>query len=354
VSNSAFDPLGENQEGWRWYASDVAVPRLWDVARASGYRTALIDWPVTVGARADLHIPEFWRARVPEDLKLIASLSTPPDILERVAEEFPTFREGFRPQDVSDEAGFDVAIHALRHVRPHVVFLHVWQVDAAQHKYGLWSPQAVKAIENADRQLSRLLAATDDLGLASSTAFVVASDHGFRAVERCYHPNALLRRAGLLQVRDGKVVGWDATVLTNHGSAFVYLKRPDDTALASRTRAAFEKVARSEPKAIAKLFDQEDIRNMGGDPNAWLALEAAPGAYFGTGHERWQTPPTYQANHGYDPDQPEMLASLLMFGAGVSPGELEGARLIDIAPTAARWLGLTLPDAEGRALGTGP
>jgi len=45
-----------------------------------------------------------------------------------------------------------------------------------------------------------------------------------------------------------------------------------------------------------------------------------------------------------------MKASLILFGAGVPHGSLAGARLIDIAPTVARYLGLTLPHPDGQPL----
>src|SRR6187402_862784 len=46
VANRAFDPLEKNQEGWRWYAEDVKVPRVWDLASDAGYSSAVINWPV--------------------------------------------------------------------------------------------------------------------------------------------------------------------------------------------------------------------------------------------------------------------------------------------------------------------
>jgi len=97
VTNAAFDPLEKNQGAWRWYDEEVKVPRIWDVALAAGYRTALIDWPVTVGETATFHVPEVWRARVSEDLLLIRALSTP-GLLNGVAAAYPTFAAGFRPQ----------------------------------------------------------------------------------------------------------------------------------------------------------------------------------------------------------------------------------------------------------------
>src|SRR5262249_30398225 len=56
-SNAVFDPLGTNQEGWYWYASDIRVPTLWDAARTAGIRTASVNWPVTVGAAITWDIP---------------------------------------------------------------------------------------------------------------------------------------------------------------------------------------------------------------------------------------------------------------------------------------------------------
>jgi hypothetical protein len=39
-----------------------------------------------------------------------------------------------------------------------------------------------------------------------------------------------------------------------------------------------------------------------------------------------------------------------MLGAGITPGPLKGARLIDVAPTVAHWLGLELQGVDGRDL----
>ena len=353
-TNAIFDPLGKNHDAWRWYAEDVSVPRVWDVAYAAGYRTALIDWPVTVGAKATYHVPEFWRAKQPEDVKLIRALSTP-DLLERVSAAYPDFRAGFRPQDVTDEAGTDIAEYLVLQARPHLVFLHVWQVDAAQHAHGVWSHPARAAIENADRQLARLLAAVERAGIASETTLVVASDHGFANVTRCVNPRSLLQRAGLLTFdAAGKPTAWQADVLSATGAAYVYLNEPHDAALKARVLTVFETARASGTSGIARIFSTEEVRALGGDPAAFLALEPELGTYFGGGHDTYETPPVYQGVHGYDPNRPEMKASLILFGAGVPHGTLDGARLIDIAPTVARWLGLTLPHVDGRPLAVTP
>jgi predicted AlkP superfamily pyrophosphatase or phosphodiesterase len=353
-TNAEFDPREQNQDAWRWYAEDVRAPRVWDVAYQAGYRTALVDWPVTVGAKATYHVPEFWRAKRPEDVKLIRALSTP-GLLESVSAAYPDFSAGFRPQNVADEAGTDIAEYLVQTAQPHLMFLHIWQVDATQHHFGLWSSEARSAIETADRQIARLLAVVERAGIASSTAFVVASDHGFANVARCVNPRVLLRDAGLLEFDPaGKATAWDADVLSSSGIAYVYLNRPDDAALKERVRQVFETARQTGTSGIGRIFRGDEVAALGGDPSAFLALEAELGTYFGGGHDTYDTPPSYKAVHGYDPNRPEMKASLILFGAGVPHGKLEGARLVDVAPTVAHWLGLTLPNVDGHVLEVAP
>ena len=352
-ANTAFDPLDKNQKAWRWYAEDVPVPRVWDVAYGAGYRTALVDWPVTVGAQATFHVPEFWRAKQPDDVKLIRALSTP-GLLERVSAAYADFKGGFRAQDVTDAAGTDIAEYLVLHEQPHLMFLHIWQVDAAQHHDGLWSKGAISAIENADKQLARLLAAIERAGIAKDTVLVVASDHGFASVSRCVNPRVLLRDAGLLTLdAAGKPTAWQADVLASSGTAYVYLNDPHDPALEQRVRQRFEGAQKGGKSGIARIFSAAEVAKLGGDPAAFLALEAEPGTYFGSGYDAYETPSIYQGVHGYDPNRVEMKASLLFYGAGVSHVKLEGARLVDVAPTVAELLGLTLPETDGRPLAIG-
>jgi predicted AlkP superfamily pyrophosphatase or phosphodiesterase len=350
VTNSAFDPLEVNQNAWRWYDVDVKVPRLWDVAREAGYRTAVLDWPVTVGETATYHVPEFWRAKVPEDTKLIAALSTP-GLLDEVSARFPEFRAGFRPQDVSDEAGMDLAIHVLERHQPHVLFLHIWQVDAAQHHFGLESGEAKQAIETADEQIARLLQTLSKTGLLSKSVLVVASDHGFAPVTRCVNPSYLLQRARLLEVDGaGRVTDWQAAAIPAHGVAYVYVRDAANAELRARTLKVFQDQIQAGNSGIARILDHTQILALGGDPEAFIALEAEAGTYFGTGREQYDSAPSYRATHGYSPEQPQMRASLILYGATVTHGQIIDARLIDIAPTLAGMLGLSLGATDGRPL----
>jgi predicted AlkP superfamily pyrophosphatase or phosphodiesterase len=350
VSNLALDPLEKNLDGWRWYGEDVKVPRVWDVARAAGYRTALIEWPVTVGEKATFLVPELWRAKTSEDLKLLRALSTP-GLFAAVAAAYPDFYARFRPGDIDDDGSTDIAAYVLATGKPHLTFHHIFDVDGAQHGHGIWSDEARAAIENADRQIGRLLTASEQAGIAAETALVLASDHGFANVTRCLNPNALLLQAGLLKLdTQGRVSDWDATAQPNGGSAYVYTRRPADAQLEAAVLSVFEDAKRAPNSGIARLLRRDEILAIGGDPDAFIALEAEPGTFFGKGRGPYETPTSLRGMHGYDPARPEMKASLILFGPTIAHGELASARLIDIAPTVAGWLGLELAGVDGKPL----
>ncbi len=67
-NNQEFDPFQRYRSAWNWYAPQIRVPTLWQVAHRAGLRTASIGWPVSAGATdVDYLIPEYWRGNSPSD-----------------------------------------------------------------------------------------------------------------------------------------------------------------------------------------------------------------------------------------------------------------------------------------------
>ena len=135
---------------------------------------------------------------------------------------------------------------------------------------------------------------------------------------------------------------------------YVYLNNAQDAALRAKALKLFEDKAREPNSGIGRVLRQAEISTLGGDPEAFLALDAAPGVTFGAGYGgEYDAPLTVKAMHGYDPNRPDMRASLVLYGPGIEKGKLRDARLIDIAPTVASWLQLPLT-AEGKPLQAQP
>jgi predicted AlkP superfamily pyrophosphatase or phosphodiesterase len=95
LNNGPFDPLGQNANGWFWYAEDIKVPTLWDVAGDAGLVTANVDWPVTVGARIRHNIVQYWHGAPGEDHKLLRALSTP-GLLDEAEKDVGPYPAGYQ------------------------------------------------------------------------------------------------------------------------------------------------------------------------------------------------------------------------------------------------------------------
>lgn len=350
VSNLAWDPLNRNRQGWRWYAEDMRAPALWDAALARGLSAALVWWPATVGARATVVVPEIWRSGTEEDRKLLRSVATP-GVLDAVAARFPNFAAGFTPPAVKDESVGDIAVHLIETLRPHLLMLHLPQLDHEEHAAGPFSAAASAAMENADRQIGRVIAAAKSAGTWNETALIVLSDHGFQRVSQSVRPGILLSQRGLVTLQGGRIATWKAVLDATAGHAYIYVKDPADRETRESLLEIFLPLADKPASGIRRVYRQDEIRAKGGDPLAYLALEAADGFDIIDGYRgSYATRSIFAATHGYDPERPEMLASLLAYGPAIAPGKLDRARLIDVAPTAARWLGLKLDKAEGTPL----
>jgi predicted AlkP superfamily pyrophosphatase or phosphodiesterase len=61
--------------------------------------------------------------------------------------------------------------------------------------------------------------------------------------------------------------------------------------------------------------------------------------------------PQQAGSHGYPAKDPDLDAIFIASGYGVNAGaKLQEVRSIDVAPTIAKLLGLSLPHAKGKAL----
>jgi predicted AlkP superfamily pyrophosphatase or phosphodiesterase len=350
-TNPAWDPLNQNYGGYRWYTEDIRVPTLWQLARQAGLRTALIHWPVTAGAQADFIIPEYWRASIPEDMKLVRALSTP-GIFEKVASQFPTFKTDVPPLELTDAVWTDAACYAIENQKPDLLLLHLAMVDHYEHEKGPFSPEANAATETADAQIARVIASAKKAGIWRQTVLVVVSDHGFVPISQELRPGVLIQQRGLITLDPkGRITDWKASEIIDGGSAYIYVKDRNDDATRAALHNIFDPLAGAEGSGIRRIASHDEIVAMGGDPNAFLALEAADGTSFAFGYTgELKGPSTRGGTHGYFPDRPQMRASMIFYGPSIGTGKIQNARLIDVAPTVAALLGMKFDKTDGSAL----
>ncbi len=131
-NNHEFDPFQRYYGAWNWYASQIRVPTLWQVAHKAGLRTASIGWPVSVGATdVDYLIPEYWRgpdASSPYnsvDQLLMAALARPAGLIQELEPAVGPYMNGNVTTPEGDETKTRYALEILRRDKPAFMTLHL-------------------------------------------------------------------------------------------------------------------------------------------------------------------------------------------------------------------------------------
>lgn len=350
VANQPFDPHGRQPYRWHWYAEDLRVATLWDVAAAAGHAVAAVSWPVTVGATSiRYNIPDFTGTRSDEDAKMIRAWAGR-EFMDALAAKAGPFLTDVNLGTKRDWARTRYLLGIIEQKRPSVVIAHFVASDHAQHKHGPFSPEAHDAIEEIDDMVGQLLAAMRQH--FPQLAVCIVSDHGFSVVEHSFALDAALMRAGLRvpALADSArpaAPDWEVATWPAGGSAAVLLRERDDDACRARLRAALRALAAEPQNGIERILERDEIAALGGSSDADFWVDFRPGTRVSPIRAgRLVFAEGRTGTHGYVPTHPEMNSTFILTYPGVVARELGEIDMRAIAPTLAWLLGTALPDAE--------
>lgn len=352
--NRTFDPLNQNREGWYWYAEDIRAETLWDAARSAGLRTANVDWPVTVGARIDHNIVQYWRTDVadaPDDAKLARALSTP-GLLAEAERALGPYPSGYSYTIDADTRRAAFSEWILEAKRPRLHLAYFSGLDEEQHASGPASAKSLEILERLDALVGRVRAAAERSGGGRAVVAVV-SDHGHSRTTRELRLNEALRALGLLLLDGaGRITSWRAAAWGGGGCAAIVIKDESDVQARHAVEALLERLQALPETPIQRVLDRAQARAEGGFPGAAFVVALKPDVRLsGRFEDPVLGPGLAKGDHGFLPQNAAMDASFFVVGPGVPAGrDLGRIDLRDVAPTLAALVGVALPSAEGRDL----
>jgi predicted AlkP superfamily pyrophosphatase or phosphodiesterase len=333
---------------WRDKKEMVRVPTLYDVAHERGLTTAQVDWVAIQNAPTitwEFRERPEPKERVPQELVKAGVLTQ---------QDLETFSSGniLWRDYIWTQAG----AHILRTHRPNLLLFHLLTLDSTHHRYGPRNQAALNTMAYLDTQVGILLDALRDGGMAERATVFVVSDHGFKLVKRQIRPNAAFLKAGLLTADQGKVSKAQAWSVPEGGTAMVYVTVRDPSGqILAKARQALEGI-----EGIERVIEPKDYAAFGlPQPSAneqmgVLFLTAQDGYAFtaATGDETVVDAPAGSLGaHGYVGTDPDMQALFIASGRGIRRGAmLDVIDNVDLAPTAARLLGISLKDVDGKPL----
>jgi predicted AlkP superfamily pyrophosphatase or phosphodiesterase len=358
ASHGVVDNGGPGKQ-YIWYMdrTDIRGETLWDAARNSGISVAVVTWPSTYGAQVDYLIPENLSSE--RNVAELVRKGSTPGLFESLQTAtgnvalLPFFaRDSGTPLDAMTSR---FANEVVQRHRPGLLLLHFLDFDHRQHYAGPGSGEACDALARIDSYVGELVSAYGKAGIADRTTFFVVSDHGFLPVHAEVNVAAVLAGAG-----------WGETDATSRapdevfdlrlagGSVVFYQKAPGDKPLAPEFVARMRARIAAQFSQVVRWVGPEDLKALGASAEAVFALCAVPGnsLYYLPSRKDLLTnaTPSIRGAHGYCPDEKNMDAVFIASGARVKPlGRIAAMDMVDVGPTIAEQLGVSMKEATGRS-----
>ena len=324
--NQPFQPdTAPEMRKWYWSLSDIRVKTLHRAAAEKGLDVASVLWPVTGKAPCiRRNFPEVLPLPGESAVKKMLSYASPLWVL-RMELLYGRTRPSIRQPNLDDYAALLCEkLYASRRP-PDFLTVHLVDCDAMRHWYGAESPEAHAAMERLGQRVQRIVDAVKRAGLYDETVFCVVSDHGQIDAPRGVLLDQKLRASCGARAQS---LGMGAYIFGG------------DPAAARRTLEE-----NAEAWGVARVLGEKELRALHAPGNVHLAVDALPGHCFIDRAEE-----TF-GEHGFSLDCPQARTLWYLAGPGVKKGvTLPEENLVNIAPTLAQLMGLSLPEAQGRAV----
>lgn len=207
-----------------------------------------------------------------------------------------------------------------------LAYLHIWSLDALEHKYGLHSKEALGYLKKIDGEIENLAKRHEDLRI------IIFSDHGGVNVKKTKNILPIIKK-------------YDCDYFIGSTSAQVWFKNPN-----KKDKEELKKKLKKEGYII---YDETNIekelfipyrREFVGD----LMADVRPGEQIYP--DFFRDTAKVESMHGYSEKVPELSGTFIINGFDLKKGKIEDMKLYDIAPTILKAMKIDIPKIwDGKA-----
>ena len=323
ISNTEHFPVRHPE--WNSREALIRSKTLWQAAAEKGIKTAAVFWPVTAFSKTiRYNIPEVL-AR-PGKNQIITSLKAGNKWLQTkmVLRHYKMYTGIHQP--VLDNFATVCMADIIREFKPGLAMIHLTAYDSLCHEFGKRSDALKTALESLDKNLARLLDAEQD-----DSDVLIFTDHSQINIHTSLEPNEILVKKGLLRRGNDAYSPGESGCFIEccGGSAFLHAGNLQPGRIAE-LRDSIE-----QSEGFDRFLTDREMFESGYE-NVAFGFCAEPGYSY------VPYKPGHKAEHGYPADTPDYRVFYMARGFGLEPGSVkQGGSLLDIAPLAARRLGLS-------------
>lgn len=353
IHNNALQPgVKDSNQTWFWYSDEVKSKSLFDLASSQRMKTCSLFWPVTGNGNITYNIPEILALEGEnQSLKILKAGTT--NYLLREEVKYSNIRDGIKQPEL-DKFTTKVAVDTIINKKPNLLAMHLVSVDYLRHGFGVWSKEADLGLEVYNNSVLEVINATKKAGTYNDTVFVITTDHGLIDINTNVYINTILENNGFITRKNGKLDYIAYSQSIGLGS-YIYIKENNEITI-NRVRKLFIELIKDEKYGIDKIFSKEELRIMNADESYSFAIEAKTGFVFKDELTTYEIKHqkdlgTKYATHGYSPFKEGYKNVFMISGESIKNNyNIRGMKIVDIAPTVAKVLGMDFEDCDGEVL----
>jgi len=329
-------------------SAEIKAPTIFDKAAEMRFKTASINMPLTAHAKITYNLPKIDIKKDGSKLGKLLDAGSPPYILD-LTMRLNKYNRGVK-QPQLDIYSAKVAADTIANKKPNLLFVNFSEIEDTRKLYGIYSAEADAAFKSCDDNVKEIIDALKEAGIYETSTVVITAANSLRGVGTEVYINNIIKNGGLIGITDERLI-WRAFAESAGELAFVR------TAFARVNEPAMNviKGAANNPSyGIARIIARDELDKYKIDESVAFAIQAKDGYCFK--EELSETdvvvlPADEQyISDGCAPMAEQNKGILIMCGSGIKKGPIAGAKLVDIAPTVCKLLGLDFYGCDGAVI----
>ena len=353
ICHNELFQINKDSHDWYWWAKDIKVPTMVDVAKENGLTTATVCWPVMGGKNvADYTIAEIWAPKREDDPTPRFDEANSPNV-KHIFEKHKSELNHMKTPEF-DNFATGCAVDIIKEFSPDLLFVHLSYVDHQRHNCGIETEKILHAIDFVDEKVGEIIKAVEETGNYDDTTFVVLGDHGHMMVNANVQINQILAQKGYITHDGEKVIDWKIMAHPSSFSAEIYTKDIDK----DEAKKVLEEIQKEYPQYIERVmtrFEVEEIYHLSGAFD--FVIEGVNNIIFGpslTGDfVRKPQKGDYKTSvstHGFAPEKGDNPPFVICGNKADAGKRVKEARLVDEAPTIMKLFGIEMKNTDGKVI----
>jgi hypothetical protein len=295
---------------------------LWQAAVQAHRKIVLLDWPATSTDSADFVCPQVWekpqQSEVPFDP---ISQQCTPGLVARIASVYPRFTKSLW----NDESAILALNYLLQYENPDLSLVHLADLDSEERETGALSLYSRETLENDDELLGQMLS-----HLPPHATVAIVSGNGYETEDYVVRPRVLTGSAAI-EVKYGLIGTTDP-----------------------KAAATLRRLVLVKKDGLSREVPTTELKRYAPDLSHWVAAFATLPGYAAVDGNQGPAvgPGSHKGVHGQWPTRPNYRSVFVVSGDHVRAVHLGEISSLDVAPTLASILGVSLPDAIQPSLWT--